>query len=172
MPVTKSEMMFFAAGAAVGAAAGANFPLLKEKFGPILAAALAGASSAVGDSYAEVAKHVAEKVEAVQDAMAEMKHCAANNGTAGGPSGLASPSIDSSHLSPRRETTSIHGSCHPFSGPGANSPGEPLPVRGARRSELPPIRGAGVPGPGDHPGHDQESGWLQRGSPGGAGFLS
>jgi hypothetical protein len=86
MPVTKSEMLFFAAGAAVGAAVGANYPLLKEKFGPILAAALAGASSAVGDSYAEVAKHVAEKVEAVQDAMAEMKHSAANNGPSETPS--------------------------------------------------------------------------------------
>ena len=71
MPVTKSEMMFFAAGAAVGAAVGANFPLLKEKFGPVLAAGRA--SSAVSESYAEVAKQVAEKVEAVQDAMAEMK---------------------------------------------------------------------------------------------------
>jgi hypothetical protein len=74
MPVTKSEMMFFAAGAVFGAAAGANFPLLKEKFGPLLAAAWAGASTAVSDSYADIAKHVAEKVEAVQDAMAEMKH--------------------------------------------------------------------------------------------------
>ncbi len=81
MPVTKSEMMFFAAGAAFGAVAGANLPLLKEKFGPLIAAAMAGASSAVGDSYAEVARRVAEKVEAVQDAMAEMKHSAANNGT-------------------------------------------------------------------------------------------
>jgi hypothetical protein len=80
MPVTKSEMMFFAAGAVVGAAAGANLPYLKEKFGPIVAAALAGASSAVSDSYAEVAKRVAEKVEAVQDAMAEMKQGATNNG--------------------------------------------------------------------------------------------
>jgi hypothetical protein len=80
MPVTKSEMMFFAAGAVVGAAAGANLPYLKEKFGPILAAAMAGASSAVSDSYAEVAKRVAEKVEAVQDAMAEMKHGTTNNG--------------------------------------------------------------------------------------------
>jgi hypothetical protein len=78
MPVTKSEMMFFAAGAALGAAAGANFPLLKEKFGPIIAAALAGASSAVGDSYADLAKTVGEKVEAVQDAMAEMKATAAS----------------------------------------------------------------------------------------------
>jgi hypothetical protein len=72
--VTKSEMMFFAAGAAFGAAVGANFPLLKEKLGPLMAAAWAGASSAVSDSYADVARHVAEKVEAVQDAMAEMKH--------------------------------------------------------------------------------------------------
>ena len=61
MPVTKSEMMFFAAGAVLGAAAGANLPLLKEKFGPLLTAALAGASSAVSDSYADVAKRVAEK---------------------------------------------------------------------------------------------------------------
>jgi hypothetical protein len=79
MPVTKSEMMFFAAGAAFGAAAGANWPLLKEKFGPLVSAALAGASSAVSDSYADVAKHFAEKVEAVQDAMAEMKHDAAHS---------------------------------------------------------------------------------------------
>jgi len=85
MPVTRSEMVFFAAGAALGAAAGANLPFLKEKFGPIIAAALAGASSAVGDSYAEAAKHVAEKIEAVQDAMAEMKH-GANNGTTEAPS--------------------------------------------------------------------------------------
>ena len=85
MPVTKSEMLFFAAGAAVGAAVGANYPQLKEKFGPILAAALAGVSSAVGDSYAEVAKQVAEKVEAVQDAMAEMKHSAGNNGASEAP---------------------------------------------------------------------------------------
>jgi hypothetical protein len=85
MPVTKSEMMFFAAGAAVGAAVGANWPLLKEKFGPVVAAALAGASSAVGESYAEVAKTVAERVEAVQDAVAEMKQAAANAGVSETP---------------------------------------------------------------------------------------
>jgi len=82
MPVTKSEMMFFAVGAAVGAAAGANLPLLKEKFGPLVVAALAGINSAVGDSYAEVAKRVVERVESVQDAMAEMKHDVANAETA------------------------------------------------------------------------------------------
>lgn len=85
MPVTRSEMMFFAAGAVVGAAAGANLPFLKEKFGPILAAALAGASSAVGDTYADLAKNVAEKVEAVQDAMAEMKENSAAGKTAEAP---------------------------------------------------------------------------------------
>lgn len=85
MPVTKSEMMFFAAGAAVGAALGASLPLLKEKFGPILAAGLAGASTAVGDSYSEVARHVAERVEAVQDAMAEMKQGAKDHATAESP---------------------------------------------------------------------------------------
>ena len=49
----------------------------RRSSGLFIAAALAGASSAVGDSYAEVAKRVAEKVEAVEDAMAEMKHDAA-----------------------------------------------------------------------------------------------
>ncbi len=77
MPVTKSEMMFFTAGAALGAAAGANWPLLKEKIAPVIAAALAGASSAFGDSYADLARNVAERVEAVQDAVAEMKDAAA-----------------------------------------------------------------------------------------------
>ena len=85
MPVTRSEMMFFAAGAALGAAAGANYPFLKEKFGPILAAALAGASSAVGDTYADLAKNVAEKVEAVQDAIAEMKENTASEKPAEAP---------------------------------------------------------------------------------------
>ena len=34
MPVTKLEMLFFAAGVAVGAAVGANFSRLKEKLEP------------------------------------------------------------------------------------------------------------------------------------------
>ena len=82
MPVTKSEMLFFAAGVAVGAAVGANFSRLKEKLGPMFAATMAGASSAVIDSYAEVANRVAEKVDSVRDVMAEVKPTTANNGTA------------------------------------------------------------------------------------------
>jgi hypothetical protein len=89
MPMTRSEAMFFTAGLVIGAAASASFPHLKEKFGPLLSAALAGAGSAFGETYAEMAKKVAEKVEAVQDAMAEMKQTAANGAgpasTATGP---------------------------------------------------------------------------------------
>jgi hypothetical protein len=73
MPITRSEVFYFAAGVAVGAMARASYPQLKEKFGPLLASALAGVSSAVGESYSELAKRVGEKVESVQDAMAEMK---------------------------------------------------------------------------------------------------
>ena len=76
MPMTRSEAMFFTAGLVIGATAGANLPALKEKFGPLLSGALAGARPAFGESYSEMAKKVAEKVEAVQDAMAEMKQTA------------------------------------------------------------------------------------------------
>ncbi len=50
-----------------------------------MAAAIAGASSALGESYADLAKNVAEKVEAVQDAMAEMKEGAASHETTEAP---------------------------------------------------------------------------------------
>jgi hypothetical protein len=82
MPMTRSEAMFFTAGLVIGATAGANFPALKEKFGPLLSGALAGAGAAFGESYSEMAKKVAEKVEAVQDAMAEMKQTAGAGATA------------------------------------------------------------------------------------------
>ncbi len=67
MPITRSEVVFFAAGVAVGAAARSAYPQLKEKLGPLLA----GAGAALGDAYSDIAKRVAEKVESVQDAMAE-----------------------------------------------------------------------------------------------------
>ena len=89
MPVTRSEALFFAAGVVVGATAGANYPLLKEKLGPLLSGALAGASAAFGESYSEMAKKVAEKVEAVQDAMAEMKQAGAPDATAPTSGGAA-----------------------------------------------------------------------------------
>jgi len=67
MPITRSEALFLVAGVAVGAAARSAFPQIKEKLGPLVA----GAGAALGDAYSEVAKRVAEKVESVQDAMAE-----------------------------------------------------------------------------------------------------
>jgi hypothetical protein len=79
MPITRSEVVFFAAGVAVGAAARSAYPQLKEKLGPLLA----GAGAAIGDAYTEVAKRVAEKVESVQDAMAERQQPAPTNNGAG-----------------------------------------------------------------------------------------
>jgi len=78
MPVTRSEALFFTVGVVAGAAAAANYPWLKQKAGPLIA----GAGAAFGDSYAEAARRVAEKVEAIQDAMAAMRE--ANQGEGSG----------------------------------------------------------------------------------------
>jgi hypothetical protein len=83
MPMTRSELIYFAAGVAVGAAARSAYPALKEKFAPLLSGVMAGAGTALSESYAEVAKRVAERVETVQDAMAQMKQNAADGGTSG-----------------------------------------------------------------------------------------
>ncbi len=81
MPITRSEVIFFAAGVAAGAAARAAYPQLKEKLGPLMA----GAGAAVGNAYTEVARRVAEKVKSAQDAMAERRQAA----PAGGESSAA-----------------------------------------------------------------------------------
>jgi hypothetical protein len=59
MPVTRSETLFFVAGVAAGAAARKAYPRLKEKYGPAVASALAGARDALGDALAN-ARRVAE----------------------------------------------------------------------------------------------------------------
>ncbi|WP_210420460.1 hypothetical protein [Aquisphaera giovannonii] len=87
--MTRSEALFFAAGVVVGATAGANYPLLKEKLGPLLSGLVAGAGAAFGESYSEMAKKVAEKVEAVQDAMAEMKQAGTSDSPS--PAGAGTP---------------------------------------------------------------------------------
>jgi hypothetical protein len=78
MPITRSEVIYWAAGVAVGAAARSAYPQLKDKLGPLLA----GAGAALGDAYTEVAKRVAEKVESVQDAVAEKRQQAPGGGEA------------------------------------------------------------------------------------------
>ena len=79
MPITRSEVIFFAAGVAAGAVARAAYPEVKEKLGPLFA----GAGAALGDAYTEVARRVAEKVESVQDSVAEKRQQAPSGGDVG-----------------------------------------------------------------------------------------
>ncbi len=78
MPVTRSELLFLCGGAVAGALAAKNYDKIREKAGPLLAAA----GGAVGDAYTAAARRVGEKLEAMQDAMAE-SHQANGAGAAG-----------------------------------------------------------------------------------------
>jgi hypothetical protein len=69
MPVTRSELLFLCGGALVGAAAAKNYSRIKEKVQPFLA----GAGEVVGDAYTAAAKKVGERIETMQDTMAEMR---------------------------------------------------------------------------------------------------
>jgi hypothetical protein len=69
MPVTRSELLFLCGGALVGAAAAKNYSRIKEKIQPFVA----GAGEVVGEAYTAAAKKVGERVEAMQDTMAEMR---------------------------------------------------------------------------------------------------
>ena len=80
MPVTRSELLFLCGGAIAGAVAAKNYDKIKAKAGPMLAAA----GAAVGDAYTAAARKVGERVEAMQDAMAE-----ARQGTGTGEAGAA-----------------------------------------------------------------------------------
>ncbi len=68
MPVTRSEVAFFTAGVLVGAFGHAAYPKLKEKFGGLLEAAMAGAGDGLGDGYAEIARTVAERFAPIKEA--------------------------------------------------------------------------------------------------------
>jgi hypothetical protein len=69
MPVTRSELLFLCGGALVGAAAAKNYSRIKEKIQPFVA----GAGEVVGEAYTAAAKKVGERIEAMQDTMAEMR---------------------------------------------------------------------------------------------------
>ncbi len=80
MPVTRSELLFLCGGAIAGAAVAKNLDQLKAKMGPFVATA----GDAFGDAYSAAARHVGDRVESLQDAMAEMRHKAhVGNGPAG-----------------------------------------------------------------------------------------
>ena len=81
MPITRSELVYFAAGVAVGATARSAFPIFKQKIGPVFAGVIASAGAAFSDAYAEAVRRVADNVESVQDAVVELKRNADNNGT-------------------------------------------------------------------------------------------
>jgi hypothetical protein len=82
MPVTRSELLFLCGGAIAGAVAAKNYDKIKAKAGPLLAAA----GAAVGDAYTAAARKVGERVEAMQDAMAEARQ---GTGTDTGEAGVA-----------------------------------------------------------------------------------
>jgi hypothetical protein len=67
MPVTRSELLFLCGGAIVGALGAKNYDRIKAKVSPLLATA----GDAVGDAYSAAARRVGERIEAMQDAMAE-----------------------------------------------------------------------------------------------------
>jgi hypothetical protein len=67
--MTKSEFLYFCAGAVVGAVGARNFEKIKSQLGPVLAKA----GEAAADAYADAARRVAEHLESVQDAVAEAK---------------------------------------------------------------------------------------------------
>jgi len=70
MPVTRSELLFLCGGAIVGAVGAKNYPKIKAKVAPWLATA----GEAAGDAYTAAARRVGERIEAMQDAMAEARH--------------------------------------------------------------------------------------------------
>jgi hypothetical protein len=78
MPVTRSELLFLCGGAIAGAVAAKNYDKIKAKAGPLLTAA----GAAVGDAYTAAARRVGERMEAMQDAMAEARQ---GDGAAGAP---------------------------------------------------------------------------------------
>jgi len=88
MPVTRSELLFLCGGAVAGALVAKNYDKIKAKAGPLLAAA----GAAAGDAYTAAARRVGERMEAMQDAMAEARH-----GAGPGDAGATGP--DSPHFS-------------------------------------------------------------------------
>lgn len=84
-------MLFLCGGAIAGVAVAKNYDKIKSKAGPVLAAA----GAAVGDAYTAAARRVGERVEAMQDAMAE-----SGQGAPAGGAGEAAP-----HFSTANGTT-------------------------------------------------------------------
>ena len=166
MPVTKSEMLFFAAGAAFGAAAGANYPLSQ---GEVRA-----------DHRCRAGRRQLGRRRFVR--RGGQKSCRESRGRPGrhgGDEAYAPPTTEPPkplRYNPRpllqpnnHEHPWILLSVFPTSGrihleSRFLFPSPTIPIAANSSS--------GLPGAGNHPGHDQERGWDQRDSASGIGFLS
>jgi hypothetical protein len=67
--MTRSELVYFAAGVAVGGAVGANWSKIK----PVLEALLGPAAEGFQDAYGDMLGAMSEQVESFQDSVAERK---------------------------------------------------------------------------------------------------
>lgn len=69
MPLTRSEVMYFALGVAVGGAVGANWskikPLVERFLGPV--------AEGAGDAYGDLARMFGDRFEAFQDQAAQRR---------------------------------------------------------------------------------------------------
>jgi hypothetical protein len=67
--MTRSELVYFAAGVAVGGAVGANWTKIK----PVLEALLGPAADGLQDAYGDMLGAMSQQVESFQDSVAEKK---------------------------------------------------------------------------------------------------
>ncbi len=70
MPITRSEILFLCGGALAGAAVAKNFDQIKSRAKPWVS----GMGDTFGDAYSAAARKAGERVESLQDALAEMRH--------------------------------------------------------------------------------------------------
>ena len=69
MPMTRSELVYFAAGVAVGGAVGANWSKIK----PLVEAMVGPAAAGLQDAYGDLLGTLSQQVEAFQDSAAEQR---------------------------------------------------------------------------------------------------
>jgi hypothetical protein len=80
VPITRSDLLVFSAGLAAGALAYATYPKWKEKLGPMISGAMAGA----GDPFDAISKSgqtMGEGVDSDFDPTTTTRQAAATNGT-------------------------------------------------------------------------------------------
>ena len=82
MPITRSDLVVFSSGLALGAVACVTFPKWKGKVAPLVAAAMAGATAACNDASARFARNDDDPASAELHEPAADLHTATRNGVA------------------------------------------------------------------------------------------